>query len=42
MSKTITHAIRIHETGPASVMKLEQVELGEYRTARVIYDQVRS
>ncbi len=39
MSKTITHAIRIHETGPASVMKLEQVELGEPGSGEVLLRQ---
>lgn len=39
MSKTITNAIRIHETGAANVMKLEQVELGEPGPGEVLLRQ---
>ena len=39
MSKTITNAIRIHETGPANVMKFEPVELGEPGPGEVLLRQ---
>ncbi len=39
MSKTMTNAIRIHETGAANVMKLEQVELGEPGPGEVLLRQ---
>ena len=39
MSKLITNAIRIRDTGAANVMKLEQVELGEPGPGEVLLRQ---